>query len=129
MLIEVLMYDPVVFVNRPLLGHDKATANWPTNFVPEFTKKRSGGDVYDESTMVTRAVQERQHAYIQDLYFWQFVASIDGYGSVDVCIWLMRSPTFVCEFLQVQSCSYNLPIKLSSENVLIGIHQKNNPLA
>ena len=59
MLIELLMYYPVVFVNRPLLGHDKSTANWPTNFVLEFTKKQSGGDVYDESTMVARAVQER----------------------------------------------------------------------
>ncbi len=105
MLIELLMYNPVVFVNRPLLGHDKATADWLTNFVAEFTKKRSGGDVYDEGTMVARTVQKWQLAYIQDLYFWRFVASIDGYGSVDVCIWLMRSPTFVCEFLQVQSCS------------------------
>ena len=67
--------------------------------------------------MVTRAVQERQHVYIQYFYFWRFVASIYGYGSVNVCIWLMRSPTFVCEFPQIQSCSYNLPIKLSSETV------------
>jgi len=56
MLIEVLIYDPVVFVNQPLLEHDEASANWSTDFVPEFTKKRSGRNVYDESTMVARAV-------------------------------------------------------------------------
>jgi len=79
--------------------------------------------------MVTRAVQERQHAYIQDLYSWQFLASINGYGSVDVCIWLMCSPTLVCEFPQVQSCPCDLPIKLSGENVLVGVHQKKDPIA
>ena len=84
MLIELLVYDHIVFINRPLLGHDKATADRATHFVPKFTKKRSGRDVDDECTMVTRAVQKRQHAYIQDFYFWRFVASIDGYGSVDV---------------------------------------------
>ncbi len=128
MLIELLVYNPVVFINRSLLGHDKTTADWATHFIPKFIKKQSGRDVDYKCTMVTRAVQERQHAYIQDLYFWQFVASINGYGSVDVCIWLMRSPTLVCEFLQVQSCSYDLPIKLSGENVLVGVHQKNDPL-
>ncbi len=70
MLIELLVYDPFVFVSRPLLGHDKATADWATNFVPIFTKKRSGRDVDDECTVVSRAVQEQQHAYIQNLYFW-----------------------------------------------------------
>ena len=70
MLIELLVYDPVVFVSRPLLGHDKATADRATNFVPKFTKKQSGRDVGDECTMVSRAVQEWQHAHIQDLYFW-----------------------------------------------------------
>ena len=128
MLIALLVYNPVVFINRPLLRHDEAAADWPTNFVPKFTKKQSGRDVNNECTMITRAVQEWQHAHMRDIYFWQFVASIDGFGFVDVCIWLMRSPTYVCEFPQVQSCSYNLPIKLSSENVLIGIHQKNDPL-
>ena len=105
MLIELLVYDPVVFVSQPLLGHDKATADRATNFVPKFTKKQSGRDVNNECTMITRAVQEWQHAHMRDIYFWQFVASIDGFGFVDVCIWLMRSPTFVREFLQVQSCS------------------------
>ncbi len=70
MLIKLPVYDPVVFVSRPLLGHDKATSDRVTNFVPKFTKNRSGRDVNDECLMVSRAVQERQHAYIQDLYFW-----------------------------------------------------------
>jgi len=56
MLIKLLLYDPVVSVSRPLLGHDKATADRATNFVPKFTKKRSGRDVDDECMMVTRAV-------------------------------------------------------------------------
>jgi len=56
MLIEMLIYNPVVFFNRHLLGHDEASANWSTDFVSEFTKKRSGRNVYYESTMVTRAV-------------------------------------------------------------------------
>jgi hypothetical protein len=69
MLIELHMYNPVVFINQPLLRHDKATADGATNFVPKFTKGQSGRDVDNECTMVTRAVQERQHAYIQDFYF------------------------------------------------------------
>ena len=98
MLIELLLYNPVLFVNRPLQWCDKAAADRATNFVPKFTKKQSGRDVNDECTMVTGAVQEWQHAYIQYLYFWWFVASIDGYGSVDVymvdalpniCVWIL----------------------------------------
>ena len=66
MLIKLLVYNPVVFVNRSLLGHDNATGDRATNFLPKFTKKRSGKDVDDVCTMVTRAIQERQHAYILD---------------------------------------------------------------
>ena len=103
MLIELLAYDPVVCVNRPLLRHDEATANRPADFVPKFAKKRSGRDIYEKGTMISRTVQERQQTYIQNLYFWRFVTAINGDGSVYVCIWLMGSPTFVREFLQVQT--------------------------
>jgi hypothetical protein len=39
MKIELHVHDSVVFVNRPLLGHDKAPADWATHLVPKFTKK------------------------------------------------------------------------------------------
>jgi hypothetical protein len=56
MLIELHVHNPVVFINQPLLGHDKAPAYRATHLVPKFTKKQSGRDVDDECTMVTRAV-------------------------------------------------------------------------
>jgi len=61
---KLLLYYPVVFVDRPLLRHDKATADWTTHLVLKLAKKRSSRDVNYECTVVTGAVQERQHAYI-----------------------------------------------------------------
>ena len=58
-----------------------------------------------------------------------FVSSIDGYSSIDVGAWLMRSSTFVCKFLQVQFGTCDHPVKLANKNMLVGVHQKNNPLA
>jgi hypothetical protein len=74
---KLLSYYPVVFVIRPLLRHDKATADWTTHLVSKLAQKQSSRDVNYECTVVTGAVQERQHAYIQHFYLWRFVSSID----------------------------------------------------
>ncbi len=105
MLFKLLSYYPVVFVNRPLLRHDKAMADWTTHLVSKLAQKQSSRDVNYECTVVTGAVQEWQHAYIQHFYLWQFVSSVDWYRTVDMCMWLTCSPTLMCEFLQIQSCS------------------------
>ena len=41
---------------------------------------------------------------------------------------LTCSPTFVCKFLQIQSSVCDLSIKLAGKNMLVGVHQKNDPL-
>ncbi len=68
-LTELVIHSSVVFIDRPLLRGDKATADRAAHLVPKLAEKGSGRNVNYEGAMVTWAVQERQHAYIQDLNF------------------------------------------------------------
>ena len=69
-LAELDVHNSVVFIDQPLLGGDKATADQPAHLVPKPAEKESSQNVNYEGAMVTWAFQERQHAYIQDLDFW-----------------------------------------------------------
>ena len=69
MLTELVIHNPVVFIDQPLLGRYKAPADRAAHLVPKLTKKGSGQNVNYESGMVIWAVREWQHAYIQDLDF------------------------------------------------------------
>ena len=69
-LTELDVHNSVVFIDRPLLGGDKATADRLAHLVLKLAEKGSSQDVKYEGTMVTWAIQERQHAYIHDLNFW-----------------------------------------------------------
>ena len=69
-LTELDIHNSAVFIDQPLLGGDKATADRPAHLVPELAEKGSSRNVNYEGVMVTWAFQEWQHAYIQDLNFW-----------------------------------------------------------
>ncbi len=69
-LTELGVHNFVVFIDQPLLGGDKAMADRSAYLVPKLAEEGSSQNVKCEDTMVTWAIQERQHAYIQDLNFW-----------------------------------------------------------
>ena len=69
-LTELDVHNSVVFIDRPLLGGDKAMADRPAHLVLKLAEKGSSRNVNYEGAMVTWAFQERQHAYIQNLNFW-----------------------------------------------------------
>ena len=74
--------------------------------------------------MIAWAIQKREHAYVQFLYFRLLVPAIDRYGAVYMHVRLIRAPALACEFFHVQAV-----VKLPFAYVFIGIHQEYDSLS